>query len=233
MQAAKDQCINISNELKNKFKSYNFKFGGVFYRDPIDCEDDKNEMIDLTEDVVSLKNYISTVKASGGGDFAEDWVGGYELALNKINWRNGLKLIIHICDAGAHGKGYSSSEEDDHPEEGHKLPPSLKKIVEKNIKIIGFNIENGANSSFNKCKKKYDKFDGNKKGLFKIQDFDSKVDVAADFKNLIVEAATFAAMEELDGDDQPLVNSKGEKWERDIVQFVPYDKFKNNPKLST
>ena len=38
-------------------------------------------------------------------------------------------------------------------------------------------------------------------------------------------------MEELDGDDQPLVNSKGEKWERDIVQFVPYDKFKNNPKL--
>ena len=231
LQAAKDQCINISNELKNKFKSYNFKFGGVFYRDPIDCEDDKNEMIDLTEDVVSLKNYISTVKASGGGDFAEDWVGGYELALNKINWRNGLKLIIHICDAGAHGKGYSSSEEDDHPEEGHKLPPSLKKCVEKNIKIIGFNIENGADSSFNKCKKKYDKFDGNKKGLFKIQDFDSKVDVAADFKNLVVEAATFAAMEELDGDDQPLVNSKGEKWERDIVQFVPYDQFKNNPKL--
>ncbi len=38
-------------------------------------------------------------------------------------------------------------------------------------------------------------------------------------------------MEELDGDDQPLVNSKGEKWERDIVQFVPYDKFKNNPKM--
>ena len=66
MQAAKDQCINISNELKNKFKSYNFKFGGAFYRDPIDCEDDKNEMIDLTEDVVSLKNYISTIKASGG-----------------------------------------------------------------------------------------------------------------------------------------------------------------------
>ena len=38
-------------------------------------------------------------------------------------------------------------------------------------------------------------------------------------------------MEDLDGDDQPLVNSKGEKWERDIVQFVPYDQFKNNPKL--
>ena len=38
-------------------------------------------------------------------------------------------------------------------------------------------------------------------------------------------------MEELDGDEQPLVSSSGEKWERDIVQFVPYDKFKHNPKL--
>ena len=230
LQAAKDQCINISNELKNKFKSFNFKFGGVFYRDPIDCKNDKNEIFDLTDDVVSLRNFISTVNATGGGDFAEDWAGGYELALSQINWRNGLKLIIHICDADAHGKEYTSSG-DSHPSEGFKLPPLLKKCVEKQIKIIGFNINNGTKTSFTKCKIEYDKYDVNKKGLFKIQNFSSTVDVAADFKNLIVDAASFAAMEELDGDDEPLVNSKGEKWERDIVQFVPYDKYKNNPKM--
>ena len=230
LQAAKDQCINISNELKEKFQSFNFRFGGVFYRDPIDSKTDKNEVFDLTDDVVSLRNFISTVNATGGGDFAEDWAGGYELALDKIKWRNGLKLIIHICDADAHGKEYTSSG-DNHPNEGYKLPPLLKRCVENQIKIIGFNVNNGAKTSFNKCKKEYDKYDTNRKGLFKIQDFSSKIDVAANFKNLIVEAATFAAMEELDGDDEPLVNSKGEKWERDIVQFVPYDKYKNNPKM--
>ena len=49
---------------------------GFFYRDPIDCKNVKYEIFDLTDDVVSLKNYIATVKASGGGDIAEDWAGG-------------------------------------------------------------------------------------------------------------------------------------------------------------
>ena len=230
LEAAKDQCINISKELKSKFKNYDFQFGGVFYRDPIDSEDDKNEMFDLTSDVPSLKKFISKMKATGGGDLAEDWAGGYDLAINKIKWRNGIKLILHICDADAHGKRYTK-DEDNHPNEGIKMPPLLKKCVDENIKIIGFNIDNGATTSFNQCKKKYDKYDVYKKGLYKIQDFKKTTDISNTFKELVVEAATFAAMEELDGDDQPLVNSKGEKWERDIVQFVPYDKFKHNPKL--
>lgn len=230
LKAAKDQCINISNELKNKFKSFNFKFGGVFYRDPIDCKQDKNEMFDLTDDVVSLRNFISKVNASGGGDFSEDWAGGYDLAINNIKWRNGLKLIIHICDANAHGREYANSG-DNHPNEGFKIPPLIKQCVNKQIKIIGFNINKGAKISFDKCKNVYEGYDVNRKGLYKIQDFKQTADVASTFKDLVVEAATFAAMEELDGDDQPLVSSFGEKWERDIVQFVPYDKFKNNPKL--
>lgn len=230
LEAAKNQCINISNDLRNKFKNYNFQFGGVFYRDPIDCKEDKNDMFDLTDNVEYLKNFIGKMKATGGGDFAEDWAGGLDLAINKIKWRNGLKLIIHICDAGAHGREYSTSG-DNHREEGYKIPPLLKQCVDKHIKIIGFNVNNGATSSFNKCKSVYEGYDINKKGLYKFQEFKQNVNVSSTFKDLVVEAASFAAMEELDGDDQPLVNSKGEKWERDIVQFVPYDKFKNNPKM--
>lgn len=36
-------------------------------------------------------------------------------------------------------------------------------------------------------------------------------------------------MEILDADDIPLVNSSGETMKRDIVQFVPFKKYKNNP----
>lgn len=43
--------------------------------------------------------------------------------------------------------------------------------------------------------------------------------------------ANFASMEELDGDDEPLKNSKGEKWARDICQFVAFNKYKDDPKL--
>ena len=230
LEAAKDQCINISNELKSKFNNYNFQFGGIFYRDPIDSKNDKNEMFDLTSNVPELRIFISQMKATGGGDLAEDWVGGYDLAVNKIKWRNGIRLIIHICDADAHGKEYTT-QGDNHPNEGIKMPPLLEQCVNKNIKVIGFNINNGATTSFNHCKKIYEQYDINKKGLYKIQDFKKSADISNTFKELVVEAATFAAMEELDGDEQPLVSSSGEKWERDIVQFVPYDKFKHNPKL--
>lgn len=130
----------------------------------------------------------------------------------------------------AHGREYSTSG-DNHPGEGYKIPPLLEQCVHKQIKIIGFNVNNGATSSFNKCKSVYEGYDINKKGLYKFQEFKENANVSSTFKDLVVEAASFAAMEELDGDDQALVNSKGEKWERDIVQFVPYDKFKNNPKM--
>ena len=39
----------------------------------------------------------------------------------------------------------------------------------------------------------------------------------------------FGKMEILDADDVPLVSSWGEKMKRDIVQFVPFNKYKNNP----
>ena len=49
----------------------------------------------------NLRSQIETVKATGGGNEAEDWVAGYKLATNNIAWREGTKLVIHIADAGA------------------------------------------------------------------------------------------------------------------------------------
>ncbi len=33
-------------------------------------------------------------------------------------------------------------------------------------------------------------------------------------------------MEDLDGDENSVRNSRGEKWKRDIVQFIEFNKFK-------
>ena len=230
LKAAKDQCLNISNELQNKFNDYNFQFGGVFYRDPIDNPNEKNEIFNLTNDVDSLKYFISCLKSYGGGDTAEDWVGGYDMAINQINWRNGIKLIIHICDADGHGRGFAKTE-DHHPNESDKYLPLIEKCVKKQIKIFGLNINNGATNTFQVFKKLYDTVDKDKKGLYKYIDFQENSNLTEAFKDSIIEAANFVAMAELDGDKEPLVSSYGEKWERDIVQFVPYDKYKDNPKL--
>ena len=41
--------------------------------------------------------------------------------------------------------------------------------------------------------------------------------------------ADFSSMNVLDADDNPLVNSKGTRAARDLVQFVPFLKYESNP----
>ena len=118
----------LFKELKEKYVDYNFLFGG-FYRDKIDCKGEKNEYFPLTNDMEDLKNKISTIKEDGGGDVPEDWVEGYKIALNNMNWRKGIKLIIHITDAGAHGEKFSKG--DKHPEQGPLLCPLIKESTKK------------------------------------------------------------------------------------------------------
>ena len=110
IRAAKDETENISKELRNLYPEYSFKYGYIFYRDPIDSHIDIHEIIDLTDQVNTIPEQIKKIKATGGGDLPEDWVGAYKLVNEKINWRNGIKVIIHLADAGAYGNEFTLTE---------------------------------------------------------------------------------------------------------------------------
>ena len=73
-----------------------------------------------------------------------------------MNWRNGIILIIHIADAGAHGTEFSKG--DKYPEQGKLLPPYIKECIEKNINIIGFKISDYPKQSFNKISEIYNDY---------------------------------------------------------------------------
>jgi len=110
IDAAADRCLNISEELKLKFPHLEFYFGGIFYRDPIDCEEDVHDVFDLTNRMSELKDNFRNIKATGGGDEPEDWVGAYEKAINSINWKDGTKLVIYIADSAAHTQEFCGNE---------------------------------------------------------------------------------------------------------------------------
>jgi len=153
IKAAKDETENISKELRNLYPEYHFQYGYIFYRDPIDSHNDIHEIINLTDQVNTLPEQIKKIRAYGGGDLPEDWAGAYKLANEKINWRNGVKVIIHLADAGAHGKEFTLS--DKYPEESDKLKAELLKCCQNGIKIFGYVITNDANSSFNQSQNIY------------------------------------------------------------------------------
>ena len=155
---ASNLVIQNINKLKNIHPNSDFQFGFIYYKDPIDCNSDYNDYLQLTNDINKIKNFCNNRKNKGGGDGAEDWVGAYQIAISKIKWRNGKKIIVHICDAPAHGKKYSKLGNDNHKEKyfENQLDDLMKKCAENNIGIIGFYKNDTAKDCFLECKKIYD-----------------------------------------------------------------------------
>lgn len=77
----------------------------IGYRDFSDKEK-KIEYHDFTSDIMSVKKFICSLKADGGGDGAEDISGALEFAF-KLNYSKHPDTILCtylVCDAPTHGK---------------------------------------------------------------------------------------------------------------------------------
>ena len=185
----------MSKQLKEELPEFDFNFGAVFYRDPVDCPGEKNNAYPLTNDINRLKSQIGSERATCGGDVPEDWIGVYEQALDNVAWRNGTRLIIHIADAPAHGSEWCNAN--NHNEENPKLYPIIQKCIDKNIKIIAFQIGDYPKPSFSKFKTEYESRGGI---LYKIQVFNSSMssrEISVHFKDMVIESTHAAAPKEL------------------------------------
>ena len=170
LKNATNLSINNANYLYSNYPKIKFKFGFIYYSDPIDVSTDRHGYLQLTKDFAEIKKFCDTWEMQGGGDLAEDWVGAYDIALNKIKWGEGRKFIIHICDAPAHGKLFSKDYDDNHKEQKYEndLKKNIIKCAKRKIEIIGvYNVL--AKECFIECKKIYDENNGK---TFIIQKYD-------------------------------------------------------------
>lgn len=63
-------------------------------------------MHEFTEKINDIVNFISEVKAEGGGDIPEDLQGGLKCCLN-LDWsQNSVKQVILVTDSVCHGTKY-------------------------------------------------------------------------------------------------------------------------------
>lgn len=154
IQAAHDKAEDLAFDLNVSNRKALFNFGCICYRDPIDAKKDVHEIFDFSPEIEDLANFLEGVKASGGGDKPEDYVGALNLAFTKLHWRSGKKAIIWIADAPAHGKRYCGKE--NHQEEEPKLEPLVQRLAEENFYFVGISLKNGADKTFNEMKAIYD-----------------------------------------------------------------------------
>ena len=66
------------------------------------------QFLDFTHSADIVRAFLNTLRATGGGDEAEDVLSGIRQALNA-SWTQQTRCIIHIADAMAHGEQHHSS----------------------------------------------------------------------------------------------------------------------------
>ena len=184
LKNATNLSINNANYLYKNYPNIDFQFGFIYYNDHIDILSDFNHFLDLTKGFSKIKKFCGGWEMQCGGDLAEDWAGGYDIALKKIKWRNGKRLIIHICDSPAHGKLFSKDYDDNHKEKKYEndLIKNIKECANKNIEIIGTYKGEFAKDCFVECKKIYD---GNNGKTFIIQEY-NPINILSLIPNFII-----------------------------------------------
>jgi len=171
IEAVTEKCRDIIDEITITFQNeeeISFKFGAILYYDPVDQVNQKNIIINLTDNKEDLKKELAEVKSKYGGDDAEDWNGAYELLINEMNWTDdkSIKIVVHITDA-------------------------IGQAAKKGIKIIGFPIKKRPIHCFKKFMEIYKENKGYSFSNYinimpRHEDFDSEI-----FNKITIEALKF------------------------------------------
>lgn len=153
IQAARNRVEELAHNLRAQYPGSDIRFGAICYRDPVDLATDVHEWHPFNSDVSTLVGFLAGIRATGGGDVPEDWVGAFHIALNTMEWRSGCCMIIMLSDAPAHGTqfcGYSN-----HDDQEQLLTHHLQRIARLGICFTGISIDDRATACFSKCREIY------------------------------------------------------------------------------
>ncbi|KXX73688.1 Alpha-protein kinase vwkA [Madurella mycetomatis] len=99
--AAKNQVRSLVDELKAALLyETKLRIAIVGYKDH--CDSPNIQFLDFTPSVSTVHSFLNRLTATGGGDQAEDVLGGINQAL-KATWVHQTRCIIHIADVPPHG----------------------------------------------------------------------------------------------------------------------------------
>jgi hypothetical protein len=123
---AKQTLLEIITNVASSCEGLEVRVSFVGYRDH--CDSQRFSIQPFSDNIKQVRDFISKVVATGGGDTPEDVVGGLKKCLD-LDWTPGsTKQVFLICDAPCHGREYFTGY-DSYPNgspEGHKLEPLMK-----------------------------------------------------------------------------------------------------------
>ena len=159
LDETRDSIKYILDKIKRDSPGIDVRFAYEGYRDFADLkEGQKYYTIDFETDLDLFKSKLDEIKASGGGDDAEDVAGGLNAGLN-MNWRSNARYAILIADAPGHGNQYHDAEvQDDYGNgdpNGLVLEELMEKYVDNNINLCLTKIDEYTDIMFDRMMQAY------------------------------------------------------------------------------
>ena len=148
-------CNKIKDIIAQVHQTYpnsEVRVAVVAYRD---IQDGKlrHEVLPFTYSVDTAKGFLDKLVATGGGDTPEDVNGGFVKTLG-LDWKSGVRMLVHIADAPCHGKEFHNCD-DNHPK-GYKGDKDwnkiFKELVEKRLDYLFLKINDSTDKMFEKFK---------------------------------------------------------------------------------
>ena len=138
----KNSIIGLHDHIQRTFKgSKDIRWGLVGYSDFDQDAAERISILDFTSWPDKFTDAISKIQVRGGGDMAEDVMGGLCAVLDgeKMHWREDVtKLLVHITDSPAHGSHFHDSTVTDSyplgdPAGSEHHDGIMRRLVEKRI----------------------------------------------------------------------------------------------------
>jgi hypothetical protein len=115
LNASKKAVERMARKLCKEYAESTVKCGAVIFRDPLEGSDEANRHEVLPfGDVASFSKFMKGVKATGGGDEAEDVAGGLKLALQILKEVSESDTVFWAHVSDSHPHGLSPEEGSDH-----------------------------------------------------------------------------------------------------------------------
>lgn len=136
INAVKNDIQGIVDDIHKNFPDASINIAFVGYRDH--CDFERIVMRNFSAECASFSSFLVSVKATGGGDEAEDVFGGLDTIL-QLNWTAPCRVLMHFADAPCHGNRFHDSKSDTYAsynlkdKNGLTIEDLLSRIKEKNI----------------------------------------------------------------------------------------------------
>ena len=212
MTRAKQTLNKIITNIKKTHKDLKVRTSFTGYRDFTDHN--HFQIKDFTEDTDSVRNFISKLSATGGGDAAEDVSGGLKKTL-ELDWQGDTRIAFLICDAAEHGDKYHrNGYSDNYAKKNHNglvLEDLMREYFDMGVHFNCIKLNTDTDVMFDVMRESYDG-DGVKMEVFDFGDLSMGKKSFEEVSRKFVDVVSFIISDKLK------VKKKGErKWNGEVI----------------